>query len=218
MQGAFGGSDMRIVGLLGTNDSQAQSASPSENSYWPGLGGVGTIVTLVIVALAFGMFLVVWSDPSLGDYGPTVPFPKIRDWQTLRITLSRGLCFGWCPAFDVEVRGDGTVLYNGKECVATKGERVTHIDPSAVAALVAQFRAANYFSLRDGYEVSVPDGSRLQTSISFDDRKKAVVDYWGRDAGMPFNVYLLERAVERVSGVDRWVYGDGRYCFGERIE
>jgi hypothetical protein len=208
---------MRIVGLLSTRDSQAQSASPSDNGYWPGLGGVGTIVTLVIVALAFGLFLVVWSDPSSGDYGPSVPFPKIRNWQTLRVTLSRGLCFGFCPAFDVEVRGDGTVVYNGKQCVATTGRRVTHIDPSAVAALVAQFRATDYFSLRDRYVASGLDGESLRTGISFDGKKKAVLDYFGRAAGMPQNVKLLERAIERVSGADRWVYSGVRTCFGQPI-
>jgi hypothetical protein len=61
MYGAFGGSDMRIVGRLGTGDSQAQSASPSDNGYWPGLGGVGTVVTLVIAAIVFVLFLIVWA-------------------------------------------------------------------------------------------------------------------------------------------------------------
>src|SRR5215813_496881 len=34
-----------------------------------------------------------------------VAFPKIRDWNSLRITLQRSGCFGTCPAYSIHVHG-----------------------------------------------------------------------------------------------------------------
>jgi len=45
-------------------------------------------------------------------------FPEIHDWSTLRIGLKRGTCFGSCPAYELEIRGDGTVRYKGQAHVA----------------------------------------------------------------------------------------------------
>jgi hypothetical protein len=32
----------------------------------------------------------------------------------LRITLNRSVCYGKCPAYKIEIHGDGTVLYDGE--------------------------------------------------------------------------------------------------------
>ena len=59
--------------------------------------------------------------PNDGRPETKVPFPEIKDWNTLKITLTRGPCFGSCPAYSVEIDGDGTVRYNGKGWVAIEG-------------------------------------------------------------------------------------------------
>jgi hypothetical protein len=51
----------------------------------------------------------------------TIPFPTIRDWNSVRIALTRTACFGTCPAYRVEIHGDGAVLYEGKNWVALTG-------------------------------------------------------------------------------------------------
>jgi hypothetical protein len=50
------------------------------------------------------------------------PQPKIsenlgeppNDWSSLRIRLSRSMCFGHCPDYTVEITGNGDVIYVGR--------------------------------------------------------------------------------------------------------
>jgi Domain of unknown function (DUF6438) len=132
-------------------------------------------------------------------------FPEIHDWNTLRITLSRSGCYGTCPAYEVEIHGDGTVLYDGKFNVAAKGKHRAKISRASLAELVDFFRKANYFSLSDRYVYGVTDNPGYTTSISFDGESKSVFDYVGQSAGMPSTVTDLEAAIDRVSGADKWV-------------
>jgi len=140
---------------------------------------------------------------------PTVhiPFPQIRDWNSLRITLTRTGCFGPCPTYKVEIHGDGSVIYTGTEYVAVEGQHQDHISREALLKLVAAFRAADYFSLRDEYMMSVTDNPTYTTSISFDVKTKSVTDYVGEEVGMPESVKAAEEAVDRIAGTEKWISG-----------
>lgn len=134
-----------------------------------------------------------------------VPFPEIHDWNSLRITLSRSGCYGMCPTYEIEVRGDGTVLYDGQAFVETPRKLTRRISHSSLLKLVRAFRRADYFSLAAGYISGVTDMPTCVSSISFDGRSKSVLDYVGRDAGMPPGVSDVEAAIDRLSGASHWV-------------
>lgn len=74
-----------------------------------------------------------------------VPFPQIKKWNLVKIVLSRTGCFGTCPSYDVEVHGDGTVLYDGGLFVAITGSHRASVPGDAVFQMVEAFRAADYF-------------------------------------------------------------------------
>lgn len=137
-----------------------------------------------------------------------VPFPKVKDWKTVKITLARTGCFGTCPSYKVEVHGDGTVLYEGRGYVAFTGTHRGLVPQSNVIELVKLFEKADYYSLRDEYQASVTDNPAQTTSISIDGRQKQVVDYVGLSAGMPLAVAQLELAIDRLSGSERWTRGN----------
>ncbi len=145
--------------------------------------------------------------PNGGRPQKRVPFPEIRDWSSLRITLSRSVCFGACPAYTVEIDGDGTVCYHGEHYVAAVGDRTDHIDAARVRALFEQFRRADYFWTFDHYRAQVTDLPQFTTSISFDGNSKSVSDYAGRWIGMPEDVGDLERAIDDAAGTEKWVKG-----------
>jgi Domain of unknown function (DUF6438) len=132
-----------------------------------------------------------------------VPFPEIHDWNSLRITLSRGACYGRCPIYEIAIHGDGTVLYDGRAYVTTKGKKELQISHAALVQLVDAFRKADYFSLADRY-VST-DNPTYVTSVSFDGVSKSVVDYVGREVGMPSGVSDVEAVIDRLSGASQWV-------------
>ncbi|MGB9122562.1 MAG: ankyrin repeat domain-containing protein [Candidatus Angelobacter sp.] len=137
-----------------------------------------------------------------------VPFPKVKDWKTVKITLARTGCFGTCPSYKVEVHGDGTVFYEGRGYVTFTGTHRGLVPQSNVIELVKLFEKADYYSLRDEYRSEVTDNPTQTTSISIDGRQKQVVDYVGLSAGMPLAVEQLELAIDRLSGSDRWTRGN----------
>lgn len=137
-----------------------------------------------------------------------VPFPAIQNLKSLQITLQRTGCFGTCPAYTVEIHGDGTVLYRGNNYVLVMGEHRDQISKDSVSQLVDAFRKADYFSLRNQYFYSVTDNPTYKTSIAFDGHEKSVVDYVGEEAGMPHAVEELETLIDQVAGTSKWVQGN----------
>lgn len=134
-----------------------------------------------------------------------IPFPTVKDWKTLVITLERTVCYGPCPSYKVEIHGDGTVLYTGKTFVAMSGNHSGRIPQSSVLQLLEAFRAADYFSLDDTYTWDITDQSAYMTSIAFDSVHKSVVDYVGEYTGMPHAVRELEETIDQIVGSEKWV-------------
>ena len=134
-----------------------------------------------------------------------VPFPEIRDWKSLRITLSRSPCYGNCPAYAIEIHGDGTVAYEGQSNVGTTVRKKGKISQASLVKLVDAFRKADYFSLAAGYASGVTDMPTCVTSIGFDGVSKSVLNYVGGNAGMPAVVSELEAAIDRLSGDYKWI-------------
>src|SRR6266404_8387909 len=160
------------------------------------------LATLLGASLGFGH-----DSRAQVDQQPNVhvAFPEIHDWNSLRITLKRGPCYGRCPTYEVEIQGDGTVLYDGKANVATKGRHKAKISHASLVELVDVFRKGGYFSLSDRYVSGVTDNPVYETSISFDGVSKSVLDYVGRSAGMPSTVSDVEAAIDLLSGAYKWV-------------
>jgi hypothetical protein len=71
--------------------------------------------------------------------------PEIRDWNSLRIKLTRTWCEGSCPDYSVVIAGDGSVTYVGNGFVAVLGTHHATIPVDRVRALYRQFREAEFF-------------------------------------------------------------------------
>jgi len=136
-------------------------------------------------------------------------FPKILDWSTLRIGLKRGSCFGSCPAYDLEIQGDGTVKYKGAAYVAVTGEHESSIGRKDLETLVDLFRRADFFSLDSRYsQDNLSDGPTIRMSLAFDGYDISVVDYYGAQAGMPESAERLIGAIDLYGGANKWVQGN----------
>jgi ankyrin repeat protein len=136
------------------------------------------------------------------------PFPKVRDWNSVRITLARTGCLGSCPSYSVEIQGNGSVLYTGRGNVVLTGQHRDRISPEAVTELVALFRKTNYLALRDSYQARVTDNPTYTTSLAVDGKTKSVTDYVGEEVGMPHFVKDLEDGIDRIAGTDKWTKGN----------
>lgn len=137
------------------------------------------------------------------------PFPTIRDWNSLRMTLKRTTCFGTCPSYRVEIHGDGTVLYEGQAYVAVTGPHHAAVSKETVSELLDAFRNVDYYSLRDEYVWPATDLPTYETSIEIDGKLKKVKDYAGEQVGMPLSISKLETEIDRLVDTERWTKGNG---------
>jgi hypothetical protein len=132
------------------------------------------------------------------------------------IALERTSCFGNCPAYRVEIRGDGKVTYRGESNVMVRGECSWAVPQSDVSALIEGFWKAGYFDLQDSYSDGGKDNSSTTTSLTIGDQRKSVWDHGGQrcsdksDPCMPAGVTEIEDAIDLVSGASSMVSGDTR--------
>lgn len=150
----------------------------------------------------------IWFVPPERWRDYPVPFPPIRDFSSVAISLTRTACFGSCPAYHVTVHGEGSVEFEGLGFVAVQGKHRAKVSVAVVRHLVDAFRNAKFFSLLPDYTAQVTDNPRQIVSISFDGRSAQVTDYVGRMVGMPDAATDLEVEIDRALGVDRWVTGN----------
>jgi hypothetical protein len=118
------------------------------------------------------------------------------------ITIKRETALGCSPHYSAEIYADGTVVYHGEACVKVVGERRHKLTSDRVAQLIKAFEQANYFSLKDSYEVdergiSVTDAARTTTSISLNGKYKKVVDY----LNPPKELIVLEDLIDKLAGL-----------------
>lgn len=121
---------------------------------------------------------------EMEDYAgpPDRVFPQRPDPAQVRIALTRGGCFGACPGYRVEVRGDGRVAYRGSGFVVVEGTHHWKIDPAAAARLIDRFRQADYLKLDGYYRVDVTDIPTFITSVRIGQHRKFVYNHGG---GLP---------------------------------
>lgn len=143
----------------------------------------------------------------------TDPEPSSPD--TL-IRLTRGMCFGECPAYTVEVNGRGEVRFVGERYVAQEGEHRAQVGPDAVQSLIEAFDAAGHADLPRGLTYAnrkvcsqmATDFPSATTVLRLDGFEKRVK----HDHGCMFegNQVLLdlEDEIDRVLNTARWIDGD----------
>jgi hypothetical protein len=147
--------------------------------------------------------LVLWALlPSMAD--EVSPKPQAKA-DAIEITLTRTPCFGTCPDYEVTLRGDGTVTYEGRANVRLAGERTWKIDPAAVRALAREMQDAGYFELKDEYSALVTDLPTTYTSLTIGSRTKKIKDYYQA----PEKLRDLENRIDLVSDAKRYVFISG---------
>jgi hypothetical protein len=133
----------------------------------------------------------------------------------MTITLTRSMCFGFCPAYRVTITQDGQVTYVGERFVNVVGERRAAIPRADVARLLRRFDEVQFGQLRDAYRAQVTDLPTYTITLERNGQHKTVVDYGGLSAGMPRAVRDLQDEIDRVANTDQWVLRNGQPVRGE---
>src|SRR5260221_14226444 len=86
------------------------------------------------------------------DQQPSINQRVTAQDQTGLITLERGVCFGTCPSYMVTLAADGSVTWEGRDFVRTKGKATAHIKPEAFNKRVREFERIKFATLDYKYE------------------------------------------------------------------
>jgi len=137
--------------------------------------------------------------------------------EDLKITIQRSVCYGSCPDYTLTVLADGTVQFDGRANVATKGVAYGHASYQDLQKLVSAFEAASYFTLHDQYRAETDgcpevwtDNPTVVTSILISGKSKTILHYHGCQAGSGSSVFPtalteLETTIDRILGSSQWV-------------
>lgn len=121
------------------------------------------------------------------------------------IYIHHGTCFGQCPSYSVTVYPDGQVTYEGYRFVSTTGAKKFRVEMEIANQLAYYMQQNGFFGLHDTYPV-IPDAQRTTTGLSFHGNLKVVVDY---GINVPTQLAGMRKHVEKMLGIERYIYGDG---------
>jgi hypothetical protein len=107
-------------------------------------------------------------------------------------------CFGRCPTYDVLVKTNGDVLYNGISNVEREGLHKAKLEVRQIAGLLKAASASDFYSLEDRYPVDdamfIPDLPNTITYLKQGDLAKKV--YNNNEA--PEKLIELEKNLEEL--------------------
>ena len=132
-----------------------------------------------------------------------VPDAQAQAQAPIVITLERTMCFGFCPAYTVTLRDDGSVVYEGREHTKVPGDQKWRVDPAAVRALAKEMQDAGFFDLKDEYTSRMTDNPTTYTTLTIGSRSKKVKDY----VTGPPTLKDLENRIDEVAGTKKYVKG-----------
>lgn len=120
------------------------------------------------------------------------------------ITLERGSCYGPCPVYTVTIRGDRSVLYDGRGCTYAVGKHQGMALHHDLMRLVDMFESAHFFDLQDQYDSGPIDAPTYRVTYERHGQRKTVEESGGE--GMPYVVRELEDEIDRVAQTGQWLY------------
>jgi hypothetical protein len=132
--------------------------------------------------------------------------PALAQTSQNAITLERTVCFGSCPAYLLRIDSSGAVSFRQGPAANRHEEQTSRITAEQFQDLVAAFTAIHFFDFKDVYEPTYTDGPSTYIGLTLDAKVKRI-----KHANVaPPGLEELERRIERVSNVHRWLHRDPR--------
>ncbi len=130
--------------------------------------------------------------------------------SNVEITLTRTMCYGFCPDYTVTVTGEGQVRYEGRQFVDAVGVRTATVPREDVARLLERFDAIGFERLNESYRGQMTDLPTYTVTLVRNGQRKTVQDYGGVSVGMPREVRELQQEIDRVAQTAQWVLRNGQ--------
>lgn len=142
------------------------------------------------------------------DYWMIWRFPA-PDKSSIEIRMTRTMCFGRCPAYNVTLYGNGLVVFEGLSYVAAIGLWKTRVDPVRVQELAGRIERAGFLDRRYEDTRTVFDSPEAVLSIQIGTRETTARHYAGTDYPAFQPLEDLEADIDNVAETEQWI-GNGR--------
>lgn len=137
--------------------------------------------------------------------------PASIDNQVL-VKLKRTACHGECPVYEVVIKKNGDVEYEGAENVAIKGIQFSRVSMDAVALIEAELIRTKLLKMkanlnRGGWGCFLyrTDHSYIVIEAAVKNRLKAVSTYLGCDSKQVDVVADLADYIDKIATTSQWV-------------
>lgn len=135
--------------------------------------------------------------------------------KDLLIKLTRTMCFGTCPDYELTIKANGNVTFRGKNFTQIKGIAHGKITQENLKLIIAEFENTKFFSLRNSYneqsdgcgEVSTDNPSEI-IFIQINGRKKNVSHYFGCrnvKGDSLERIIRLAQKIDEITDSKRWI-------------
>lgn len=169
-----------------------------------------SMLSRAIALTLLGILLTPTSWSQSGHLFTTPPrLPK--DMAGVRIRLSRTVCFGTCPDYSITIFGDGSVVYEGRQLVKTKGKQYGRVPIDTVRNLADQFVSSGYFTFQGFYgNCGGGDAPMVVTTLTWAESSKTVKHCLDQNllGRVPSGLIELEAAVDIAAKSHQWVGTD----------
>jgi hypothetical protein len=178
--------------------------------------GVRRLILAMIKYASIAFVIVLFGASA--SHGQSVP----KDTVITLHRLTDG--FGEFPEYTLTINADGTVTFKQHARFATLSrthapefEMKSQIPVSTVAALIAAFERAKFFSLNDRYSESKDgcpwwhtDATSAQISITLNGKSKSIFHYHGcvdqdRATPYPWELYSLAMKIDELVNTEQWL-------------
>jgi len=139
---------------------------------------------------------------------PAVKSPPTAPGRPLLVSLQRDSCFGWCPAYRVDIDVDGTVRYEGRGAVC-KDEASDRLPSAKLQALRAAIARSNFASTPEHCcDCPVSDVSAATITVADPPPAKTIVDAGDSCPGAPLSISKLADDIDAIVDIERWIGTD----------
>nr|GAT43064.1 predicted protein [Mycena chlorophos] len=135
------------------------------------------------------------------------PLPQVA-LSDVHLHLKRTECYGMCPAYSLDMYGDGRVVWRGVGYVDLVGELSYRIPAAKMAELVATLQENDLWSMRKRYRAEVTDYPTIRLAISMGKKTHRIEDYAGEMVGIPIAVAAFEQRMDAAAGVEHLIHLD----------
>lgn len=129
---------------------------------------------------------------------------KAANGPELLLSLKRTPCFGRCPAYTVELFGDGRVRFMGDSNTRERGQHEGTVSAEDMTKIADRFAASDFAKWKSDYmnhQVTDMPGAVVTW------KGKTIRHYHGDDSA-PADLKTLENDLDVLLGTAKWVRGE----------